>query len=59
MRRREFIILLGGDARQAIIDNDTKRKITAILPLQAPFGSHQRLTPITAEPEAKSLVDLP
>jgi hypothetical protein len=59
MRRREFIILLGGDARQAIIDEATKRKITAILPLQAPFGSHQWPVPITAGPEAKSLADLP
>jgi hypothetical protein len=32
MRRRELIILLGGaggDAHQAIIDEDTKRKIAA------------------------------
>src|SRR6266478_2278944 len=53
MRPREFIILLGGagsDLRQAIIDEDTKRKITAILPLQAP---RQRPAP-TAGPEAKS-----
>jgi hypothetical protein len=62
MRRCEFIILLGGargDAHRAIINEDTKRKITAILPLQAPFGSHQRPAPIAAGPEAKSLADLP
>jgi hypothetical protein len=62
MRRREFILLLGGaggDVRQAIIDEDTKRKIiTAILPLQAPLGSHQRPAPITAGPETECLADL-
>jgi hypothetical protein len=61
MRRREFIIHLGGavgDAHQTIIEEDTKREITAILPLLAPFGSHQRPAPIAAGPEAKSLADL-
>jgi hypothetical protein len=51
--------LMGGDARQAIIDEDTKRKIAVALPPQVPFGSHQRPTLITPGPGAKSLADLP
>ena len=63
MRRREFINLLGGaggDARQAIIDEDTRRNITGILPPQVPFGLPQQWpAPITLGPGAKSLVDFP
>jgi hypothetical protein len=51
--------LMGGDARQAIIDEDTKRKITVTLPPQVPFGSHQWPALITPGPGAKSLADLP
>jgi hypothetical protein len=51
--------LMGGDARQAIIDEDTKRKITVTLPPQVPFGSHQWPALITPAPGAKSLADLP
>src|SRR6202521_620413 len=51
--------LMGGDARQAIIDEDTKRKITITLPPQVPFGSHQWPTLITPGPGAKSLADVP
>ncbi len=51
--------LMGGDARQAIIDEDAKRKITVTLPPQVPFGSHQWPMLITPGPGAKSLADLP
>ena len=51
--------LMGGDARQAIIGEDTKRKITVTLPPQVPFGSHQWPALITPGPGAKSLADLP
>jgi hypothetical protein len=51
--------LMGGDARQAIIDEDAKRKIPVNLPPQVPFGSHQWPTLITPGPGAKSLADLP
>jgi hypothetical protein len=51
--------LMGGDARQAIIDEDAKRKISVTLPPQVPFGSHQWPTLITPGPGAKSLADLP
>ena len=51
--------LMGGDARQAIIDEDAKRNIAVNLPPQAPFGSHQWPTLITPGPGAKSLADLP
>jgi hypothetical protein len=51
--------LMGGDARQAIIDEDTKRKINATLPPQVPWGSHQWPMLITPGPGAKSLADLP
>jgi hypothetical protein len=51
--------LMGGDARQAIIDEDTKREIAVTLPPQVPFGSHQWPTLITPGPGAKSLADLP
>jgi hypothetical protein len=51
--------LMGGDARQAIIDEDTKRKINATLPPQVPFGSHQWPALTTPGPGAKTLADLP
>jgi hypothetical protein len=51
--------LMGGDARQAIIDEDTKRKIAVTLPPQVPFGSQQWPALITPGPGAKSLADLP
>ena len=51
--------LMGGDARQATIDEDTKRKITVTLPPQVSFGSHQWPALITPGPGAKSLADLP
>src|SRR6202030_1303678 len=51
--------LMGGDARQAIIDQDAKREIPVTLPPQVPFGSHQWPTLITPGPGAKSLADLP
>jgi hypothetical protein len=51
--------LMGGDARQAIIDQDTRRNIPVTLPPQVPFGSHQWPTLITPGSGAKSLTDLP
>src|SRR3954465_8299952 len=51
--------LMGGDARQAIIDEDTKLKITPTLPPQVPFGSHQWPALITPGRGAKTLADLP
>jgi hypothetical protein len=51
--------LMGGDARQAIIDEDMKRNIPVTLPPQVPFGSHQWPTLITPGPGAKSLADRP
>src|ERR1700719_451587 len=51
--------LMGGDARQAIIDEDAKRNISVNLPPHVPFGSHQWPTLITPGPGAKSLADLP
>ncbi len=51
--------LMGGDARQAIIDQDSKRNIPVTLPPQVPFGSHQWPALITPGPGAKSLADLP
>jgi hypothetical protein len=51
--------LMGGDARQAIIDEDAKRKITPTLPPEVPFGSHQWPTLITSGEGAKTLADLP
>jgi hypothetical protein len=51
--------LMGGDARQAIIDEDAKLKITPTLPPQVPFGSHQWPALITPGPGAKTLADLP
>ena len=51
--------LMGGDARQAIIDEDGKRNIPVNLPPQVPFGSHQWPTLITPGPGPKTLADLP
>ncbi|MGJ0424493.1 hypothetical protein [Methylocystis sp.] len=51
--------LMGGDARQAIIDEDAKRKMNVVLPPQVPFGSRQWPTLITPGPGPKSLSDLP
>ena len=51
--------LMGGDARQAIIDQAGKRKITVTLPPQVPFGSHQWPALVTPGSGAKSLADLP
>ena len=51
--------LMGGDGRQAIIDEDAKRKITPTLPPQVPFGSHQWPALITPGPGPKTLADLP
>src|SRR6516162_5103867 len=47
--------LMGGDARQAIIDEDAKMKIAPTLPPQVPFGSHQWPALITSGPGAKTL----
>jgi hypothetical protein len=51
--------LMGGDARQAIIDEDAKRKINPTLPPLVPWGSHQWPTLITPGPGPKTLADLP
>jgi hypothetical protein len=51
--------LMGGDARQAVIDQDAKRKMPVNLPPQVPFGSHQWPTLITTGAGPKSLADLP
>jgi hypothetical protein len=50
---------MGGDGRQAVIDEDKKRNITVNLPPQVPFGSHQWPTLVTPGPGAKTLADLP
>jgi hypothetical protein len=51
--------LMGGDARQAIIDDSAKRGMTAFLPPVVPFGSHQWPTLITPGSGPASLADLP
>lgn len=51
--------LMGGDARQAILDQDAKLNITPTLPPAVPFGSHQWPTLITSGEGAKTLADLP
>jgi len=51
--------LMGGDARRAIIDEDTKRNITPTLPPAVAFGSKQFPTLITPGTGPKSLADLP
>ena len=51
--------LMGGDARQAIIDEAAKRKMAVTLPPQVPFGSRQWPTLITPGSGPKTLSDLP
>jgi hypothetical protein len=51
--------LMGGDARQAIIDEDAKRKINPTLPPLVSWGSHQFPTIITPGSGPKTLADLP
>jgi hypothetical protein len=51
--------LMGGDARQAVIEEDKKLNIPVNLPPQVPFGSHQWPTLITPGPGPKTLSDLP
>jgi len=51
--------LMGGDARQAIIDEDGKRNIPVNLPPQVPFGSRQWPALITPGSGPKTLADLP
>jgi len=51
--------LMGGDGRQAILDEDAKRKINPTLPPLVPFGSHQWPALITPGPGPKTLADLP
>jgi hypothetical protein len=51
--------LMGGDGRQAVLDEDAKRKINPTLPPLVPFGSHQWPALITPGPGAKTLADLP
>lgn len=51
--------LMGGNARQTILDEDAKLKIDPTLPPLVPFGSHQWPTLITPGPGAKTLADLP
>jgi len=51
--------LMGGDARQAIIDESKKRGMTPFLPPAVAFGSHQWPTLITPGTGPVSLRDLP
>src|SRR5271165_6116341 len=51
--------LMGGDGRQAIIDEDAKRKINPTLPPLVPWGSHQWPMLITPGPGPKTLADVP
>jgi hypothetical protein len=51
--------LMGGDARQAILDEDAKRKIDPTLPPLVPWGSRQWPMLITPGPGAKTLADVP
>ena len=50
--------LMGGDARQAIIDESKKRRMTPFLPPAVAFGSHQWPTLITPGSGPASLADL-
>src|SRR5258707_605936 len=51
--------LMGGNARQAIIDEDAKRNIEPTLPPLVPCGSHQWPMLITPGPGPQTLADLP
>jgi hypothetical protein len=51
--------LMGGDARQAIIDEDAKRKINPTLPPLVSWGSHQFPNIVTPGSGPKTLADLP
>jgi hypothetical protein len=51
--------LMGGDGRQAVLDEDAKRKINPTLPPLVPFGSHQWPALITPGAGPKTLADLP
>jgi hypothetical protein len=51
--------LMGGNGRQAIIDEDAKRKINPTLPPLVPWGSHQWPMLITPGPGPKTLADVP
>jgi hypothetical protein len=51
--------LMGGDARQAVIDESKKRGMTPFLPPAVAFGSHQWPTLITPGSGPPSLADLP
>jgi hypothetical protein len=50
--------LMGGDARTAIVAEDTKREMTPFLPPAVPFGSKQWPTLITPGPGPASISDL-
>jgi hypothetical protein len=50
--------LMGGDARQAIIDESTKRGMTPFLPPAVAFGSHQWPTLIVPGTGPASLADI-
>ncbi len=50
--------LMGGDARDAIVAEATKRGMTPFLPPKVPFGSKQWPTLITPGPGPASLADL-
>ncbi len=51
--------LMGGDARQAIIDEDAKRKINPTLPPLVSWGSHQFPNIVTPGSGPKTLADVP
>jgi hypothetical protein len=51
--------LMGGDGRQAVIDENKKRGLTPFLPPAVAFGSHQWPTLITPGSGPASLADLP
>jgi hypothetical protein len=51
--------LMGGDARQAIIDEDAKRKISPTLPPLVSWGSHQFPNLVTPGSGPKTLADVP
>ena len=51
--------LMGGDARQAIIDEDAKRNINPTLPPLVSWGSHQFPNFVTPGSGPKTLADVP